>query len=79
MGPKPCLGCINYHQRCLECSDPDSEATFKISWLEGSISLCFQVRAIFQVSEIDGQKRKFHSKPILSYKKIAKQAAPNWI
>ena len=64
---KQCPMTIFDHQECSKPPDPGLEADLRISWLEGSISLDFAVRASRNISEMGIQNNTIRSEnhPIL--------------
>ena len=62
---KQCPMTIFDHQECSKPPDPGLEADHRISWLEGSISLDFAVRASRNISEMGIQNNTIDLKTIL--------------
>ena len=76
---KQCPMMIFDHQECSKPPDPGLEADLRISWLEGSISLDFAVRASRNISEMGIQNVTIGTKPFLSHWKPLKEASACWI
>ena len=77
--PKQCPMTILDHRECSKPPDPGLEADLRISWLEGSISLDFAVRASRNISEMGIQNVTIGTKPFLSHHKPLKEASACWI
>ena len=76
---KQCPMMIFDHQECSKPPDPGLEADLRISWLEGSISLDFAVRASRNISEMVIQNVTLGTKPFLSHWKPSKEVSAFWI
>ena len=78
-GTRLCLSSKENHQECSKTPDPAFGAIDQISWLEGSISLDFAVRASRNISEMVIQNVTLGTKPFLSHWKPSKEVSAFWI
>ena len=77
--PKQCPMTILDHRECSKPPDPGLEADLRISWLEGSISLDFAVRASRNISEMGIQNNTIDLKNTLYCIKVPKVCSPTRI
>ena len=77
--PKQCPMTTFDHQECVKAPDPGLEADPRISWLEGSISLDFSVRAPRKLFKIGDFRDTVDPKPIQLHNKSSKESSPCWI
>ena len=66
---KQCPMTIFDHHECSKPLDPGLGADLRISWLEGSISFDFAVRASRNISEMGIQNDRIDLTPVLVQKK----------
>ena len=77
--PRQCFVSKEHHKECSKTPDPVFRAIEQISWLEGSISSDFGVRAARNLSRLGGQNANIDLKPIQFYMKVSILTCPNWI